>query len=204
MALQKKPLHTLEHFLPEGTYEQIIPYLNHYHIRLKITKERRTKYGDYKPGQRGHAHEISINGNLNPYHFLLTLVHELAHLVAFDRHGFRIKSHGHEWKKTYHELMIPFLNRKVFPEKLLTTIMSSMTNIKSSSCYNPTLSLALRQYDRHPLGTMIQDIAIGGLFATADGRQYKLLSKRRTRFEAIEIDTGKTYLFPALYEVEKL
>lgn len=202
MALEKKPLNVLEQFLPNGTYEDIIPYLDRYHIKLKITKARKTKYGDYRPARRGNAHQITVNGNLNQYQFLLTLVHEIAHLVAFDNYGFGIQSHGIEWKKTYQELMIPFLKESVFPTDLLQVVLSAMKNVKSSSCYDADLVLALRQYNTEPSGTLIQELSIGSEFIAANKKRYKLLSKRRTRYEAEELDTKKIYLFPALYEVE--
>lgn len=202
MALEKKPLNVLEQFLPSGTYEDIIPYLERYHIKLKITKERRTKYGDYRPARKGNAHQISVNGNLNPYQFLLTLVHEIAHLVAFDNYGFGIKSHGIEWKKTYQELMIPFLNERVFPPDLLQVVLAAMKNVKSSSCYDPNLVLALRKFDNKPSGTLIQELPLGSEFLAANKKRYKLLRKRRTRYEAEEIASKRIYIFPALYEVE--
>lgn len=204
MALKKKPLEALEQFIPPGTYDYIFSYLQRYKIKLSITKERKTKYGDYRPPQRGETHRISVNGNLNQYHFLLTLVHELAHLVAFDNYGFRIQSHGTEWKKTYQELMSPLLTTEVFPQTLLTAVQQSMQNVKSSSCYDPNLAIALRQYDSGPIGTLIRDLPMGSYFLAPNKKKYQLLEKRRTRYEAEEIETKKRYLFPALYEVEKL
>ncbi len=204
MALKKQPLDSLKQFIPKGTFDYIYSYLVKYNIKLRITKERKTKYGDYRPAMKGQAHRISVNGNLNPYHFLLTLVHELAHLVAFHDYGFDIQPHGKEWKTTYQHLMKPLLNPTMFPEDLLNAIQHSLVHVKSSSCYDATLALALRQYDDKPLGSMIQDIPIGSYFLTSDHKKYKLLNKRRTRYEAVEVLTNKRYLFPALYEVEKL
>ena len=204
MAFRKKPLQTLDQFIPEGTFDYVFSYLEKYNIKLSITKERKTKYGDYRPPQRGNTHRISVNGNLNSYHFLLTLIHELAHLVAFDTYGFRIQSHGVEWKKTYQDLMAPLLNTTIFPEDLLPAVQLSLDNVKSSSCYDPNLTLALRRYDSKPIGTLIQDLNNGDIFKAPDNKEYRLLNKRRTRYEAEEILTNKRYLFPALYEVEKL
>ena len=204
MALKKKPLQALEKFIPSGTFDYVYSFLEHYHIKLSITKERKTKYGDYRPPQRGQTHRISVNGNLNQYHFLLTLIHEIAHLVAFDEYGFGIQTHGNEWKKTYQNMMGPLLNDQVFPLDLLPAVKASLQNVKSSSCYDPNLALALRAYDSKPIGTFIKDLAIGSEFKAPDNNTYKLLSKRRTRYEAMEILTNKRYLFPELYEVEKL
>ncbi len=204
MALKKNPLEALKKFIPEGTFEYVYSYLEKYHIKLSITKERKTKYGDYRPPQKGDTHRISVNGNLNQYHFLLTLVHELAHLVAFDEYGFSIQSHGTEWKTTFQRLMHPLLNTSIFPEDLLPAVQQSLQEVKSSSCYDPTLSIALREYDDKPMGTLVRDLPIGSYFLAPDQKKYQLLNKRRTRYEAAEVLTNKRYLFPALYEVEKL
>ena len=201
MALKKHPLHALEHFLPKGAFEDVIPYLDRYHIKLKITKERKTKYGDYRLANKGGMHQITVNGNLNPYQFLLTLIHEIAHLIAFDNYGFGIKTHGEEWKKTYQELMIPFLNEEVFPAELLQVVLTAMRNVKSSSCYDPNLVLALRKYDENAMGKLIQELKSGDIFY-ASGKKYKLLRKRRTRYEAEEVESKRIYLFPALYEID--
>jgi len=204
MAFNKKPLQALEYFIPKGTFDYVYSFLEKYHIKLSITKERKTKYGDYRPPQKGDTHRISVNGNLNPYHFLLTLIHEIAHLVAFDIYGFRIQSHGEEWKTTYQEMMAPLLTERVFPKDLLPAVENSLRNVKSSSCYDDSLAMALRAYDNKPMGSLIKDLPIGSEFIAPNGKKYKLLNKRRTRYEAVEILTNKIYLFPALYEVEKL
>ncbi len=204
MALRKKPLEALSNFIPEGTFDYVFSYLETYRIKLSITKERKTKYGDYRPPKQGETHRISVNGNLNPYHFILTLIHEIAHLVAFDEYGFGIQSHGIEWKTTYQNMMAPLLTTNVFPENLLPAVKDSLRNVKSSSCYDQDLAMALRQYDNKPMGTLIKDLEMGSEFLAPNQQKYKLLKKRRTRYEAVEIHTNKLYLFPALYEVEKL
>ncbi len=204
MPTKKNPLEGLKKFIPENTFELIEPFLKQYAIHLKITRPRRTKYGDYRPPRPGQTHRISINGNLNPYHFLLTLVHEIAHLVAFDKYSFKIKSHGAEWQNTYRELLQPFLAHHIFPPALLSAIKKSLVSVKSSSCYDSNLAIALRAHDEKPVGIMIQDLEIGAVFATTDNRKFELLKKRRTRYEAKEITSQRVYLFPALYEVEKL
>lgn len=204
MALRKKPLESLKKFIPEGTFDYVYSYLEKYHIKLSITKERKTKYGDYRPPHKGPPHKISVNGNLNQYHFLLTLVHELAHLVAFDDYGFGIQSHGKEWKNTYQRLMVPLLNNTVFPAELLPAVQKSLRDVKSSSCYDAELAIALRKYDNRPMGTLVRDLPMGSFFIAPDNKKYQLLEKRRTRYEAVETLTNKRYLFPALYEVEKL
>jgi predicted SprT family Zn-dependent metalloprotease len=63
----------------------------------------------------GKNHRISVNGNLNKFSFLITLLHELAHLLAFENYGNRIQAHGKEWKFVYSNLLKDFIDKKIFP-----------------------------------------------------------------------------------------
>ncbi|MDZ7848645.1 MAG: hypothetical protein U5L96_18960 [Owenweeksia sp.] len=66
-------------------------------VMLKIVSPRKTKFGDYRfPQKRDPRHRISLNSNLNPFAFLITLIHEMAHLKAFKDYGHKIKAHGPE------------------------------------------------------------------------------------------------------------
>src|SRR5437868_12893848 len=98
MPKKEAPLKELESFLPEGTADDVIRFLQLYKVHLTITRERQSVLGDYRNKHFGRNHRISVNGNLNKYSFLITLLHELAHLVAFEKYGGRIQPHGKEWK----------------------------------------------------------------------------------------------------------
>lgn len=203
MALKKHPLQALENFLPENTFDLVVVYLHQYGIKLSIKKDRKSVYGDFRPAQNGLPHRISVNGGLNKYHFLITLIHEVAHLVTFETHKQMVKAHGIEWKKNFALLLKVFLEQKVFPSDVLSALENSLHNLKASSCSDPKLALALKKYDPSASGTLIQDLMPGEFFTTSDDREFRLLRKRRTRFEAENIATKQVYLFPALFEVKK-
>ena len=63
--------------------------------------------------------------NLNPYRFLMTLVHEVAHLVAFQKYGRAIKPHGKEWKFTFQTLMLPFIRPGSLSKCVVTATSTS-------------------------------------------------------------------------------
>jgi predicted SprT family Zn-dependent metalloprotease len=44
----------------------------------------------------------------------MTLIHEI-HLVAFEKYGRNIKPHGQEWKHTFQQLMVPYIDQKIIP-----------------------------------------------------------------------------------------
>ena len=67
-------------YIPETSVPLIVNWIIEYGVHLKITKDRSTKLGDFRPTlgvNRGHR--ITVNYNLNKYAFLITLVHEIAH-----------------------------------------------------------------------------------------------------------------------------
>ena len=194
---------TLEHFIPEKAIPQVIELLNHDHLVVKIKNERKTRHGDYRK-LRNNMHQITLNANLNHYRFLMTLIHEIAHFEAYQKHGRFIKPHGVEWKRTFQHLMLPFINPQIFPNQLLPLLAKHFKNPKASSDSDAQLSLALKQFDAPTDKVYVFEVPLGSTFKLYHGRVFKKGIKRTKRFECIEIKTGKLYLFNPNAEVELL
>ena len=192
---------TLQNYIPEQAVPYVLDLLKHDDLVVKVKKERKTRHGDYRklPNNR---HQITINANLNSYRFLITLIHEIAHFEAFEKYGRFIKPHGKEWKYTFQRLMLPLINPKVFPEQLLPLIANHFRNPKASSDTDVNLSLALKQLDGPNDKTFIFEVPYGSTFKLYNGRIFKKGEKRVKRFEAVEVKTGKLYLFNPNAEVE--
>ena len=77
---------SLKDFIPNAALDQVSKLLLHDNLVVKIKKERKTRHGDYRRLPNG-KHQITINSNLNPYRFLITLVHEIAHFEAYTTYG---------------------------------------------------------------------------------------------------------------------
>lgn len=60
----------LKKYIPEFAVAQIAIWIIESDFKLKITKERSTKLGDYTSPRDGLNHTITINHNLNQYSFL--------------------------------------------------------------------------------------------------------------------------------------
>ena len=147
-------------------------------------------------------HQITINCNLNEYRFLITLIHEIAHFEAYRNFGRFIKPHGKEWKQTFQRLMLPFLNPEVFPMELLPLLAKHFKNPKASSDTDIKLALALKQFDPPNDKTYIFEVPLGDHFKIYNGRIFKKGAKRRTRYEGVEVKSGRLYLFNPNAEVE--
>lgn len=204
MAKQQAPLEALKQFLPEGTFELVSAYLHSHKIHLTVTRERSSVLGDYRNAIGGKNHRISVNGNLNPYAFLYTLIHEIAHLLVFDRYGHRVASHGKEWKHQFSRLLKDFLGEDVFPADIRNAIAVSLHNPAASSCAEDDLLRVFRKYDTGKRDMFfVEEIEQGGLFSLKDGRIFKRGVKVRKRYKCLEVSSGKEYLFSPVYEVKK-
>lgn len=193
----------LLHFIPPAAQSMVKDLLTVEHLTLKVKNERKTRHGDYRQLPNG-KHQITVNANLNPYRFLITLVHEIAHFEAYKSYGRHIKPHGKEWKRTFQHLMLPFLRPEIFPTELLPLLAKHFKNPKASSDSDAKLSLALKQYNEVNDATYVFEVPIGENFKLYNGRIFKRGKQRRKRFECIEVKTGKLYLFNPNAEVELL
>ncbi len=194
---------TLARYIPEHSVRPVFELIVSNQVHLKIVNERQTRHGDYRRSLNG-KHEITVNASLNQYKFLITLIHEIAHLAAFEKFGRHIKPHGNEWKITFQRLMVPFIRPEIFPQHLLPLLARHFRNPSASSDTDTTLSLALKQFDQQNDKNYVFEIPYGSIFRIPNGKIFKKIAVRTKRFECLEISTGKTYLFNPNAEVELL
>src|SRR5574340_442110 len=114
MPKKESPLHHLNSYLPEGSFDGVVEYIVHHKVHLTITRERTTVLGDYRNRHLDKNHRISVNGNLNKYSFLITLLHEIGHLVTYEKYGNKIPSHGAQWKNEFAKILAGFISKKIF------------------------------------------------------------------------------------------
>ena len=205
MAKQEVPLLQLQSYIPEGSFEDVHHYLQHYKVQLTITRQRQSILGDYRHAHAGKAHRISINGNLNKYNFLITLLHELAHLFTYERFGHRVQAHGQQWKDEFSKILAQFLAKKIFPPDVETALVGTLKNPAASSCGDEKLLRVLRNYDAKKDGHfLVEQLKEGETFTIKGNRKFIRGEKIRTRYKCMEIATKKWYLFSGVYEVIQL
>jgi len=203
MSKTEAPLEAIRRYIPESAAPLVLDYLERFRVHLTITRERKSVLGDYRHATGFKAHRISVNGTLNKYSFLITLIHELAHLLTFQEYRHRVDPHGKEWKKIYGLLLKDFLHPDIFPKDLLHALSRSMHDLPASSCSDDSLMRVLRTYDRRNNGMlMVEQIPEGAVFDAGKGKLFKKGKKLRKRFQCVEVATGRLYLFSPLYEVK--
>lgn len=202
MSKKQAPLEYLSKFIPAAAVPRVLEYLHQYQVHLTITRERKSVLGDYRHATPHKNHRISVNGSLNPYAFLITLIHELAHLVTFMQYGNRVQPHGREWKNCYALLLKDFMGNQIFPALVEQALRQSMHDLPASSCADEDLMRVLKQFDPHNGLVMVESLSEGQLFDIGEGRIFKKGKKLRKRYQCTEVNTGKLYLFSPIYEVK--
>lgn len=189
---------TLSKYIPDSAVDSVVELLKAYPHQLKIVNKRATKHGDFKL-TKNRKYQITINNSLNPYQFLLTLIHEVAHLVTHIKHQ-RVQPHGKEWKQNFQHLMLPFLDPEIFPIELLPHLANYLKNPRASSDSDVKLSLAMKQFSQKSDKNFIFEVPLGDKFEYKK-KVYLRGNKRRTRYECIETQSKRVYLFNQNAEV---
>ena len=192
-----------EKYFPKAAVMYTYQLWQEYRFKFKITRQRKTKLGDYRFDPRKKKHLVTVNHNLNSYAFLITYIHEVAHLVAFMNHKNKISPHGEEWKETFRNLMKPVLNREVFPLALYNQLLKHMINPKATVYSDSRLMKILRSFDPESAKIHLDDIEIGSHFLFKD-RIFEKKILRRTRVLCKELSSGKKYLISKMAMVDPI
>lgn len=191
----------LAQYMPANAAPIIAKWIDYFQCEFKISKNRTTKLGDYRHPFKGTGHKISVNNGLNPYAFLVTTVHEFAHLLTWNDHKNKVKPHGAEWKTNFKRMMKPFFDLNVFPPDVSDSIATYLNNPAASSCTDLRLARALKKYDVKETGVHVEQLPMAAIFSLKDGRRFQKAEKIRKRYRCTCLDNGKVYLFNPLAEV---
>ncbi|MCK9218806.1 MAG: hypothetical protein M0P47_02000 [Bacteroidales bacterium] len=199
--------------LPEGSVPEIIDLLRKNPIQLKVTRHRTSKSGDFRAPYKNQPARITVNGTLNPYAFLITLIHELAHHQVWldhtrklQRFTIRRKSrplpHGKEWKDQFRYLMQPFLDENIFPDELQLVFSQYMENPKASSSADHQLSKILKTFDPPDQSIPLEELPFDAVFSLHGKRSFQKKEKIKTRYRCICLKTNRIYLISSYAPVQ--
>jgi hypothetical protein len=180
--------------IPAAAIQYCAELWRKYPFRLRLSKSRVTKAGDFTC--RNGQFIISLNRDLNPYLFLVTYIHEVAHRVVYEHYGNRCRAHGPEWKQTFQELMNPLLTTACFPEKLLPLLRKHMVNPRASCFSDVKLTGCFMEYDQQPQGLVLLSSLPENTLFQLRSRCFIKGHARRTRFACRDTSTRGLYLIP--------
>lgn len=199
---------TLDQYIPSTAVDAVFDFMNRNCVRLHITRKRTTKLGDYRwPQPRHNFHEISVNGDMNPYKFLMVLLHEMAHLNCYLLHETSVQPHGHEWQNEYRKLLIAYLH--CFPHDVAALIANYVKRIPLNRSLDNQIDALLLHYD--PGYTPSQDLTLNDL---QPGDTFRLIAKpkhlftaqerRRTRWICLDLNDHRQYIVSGTAQVKKV
>ena len=186
----------LQTHVPASSVEYCLNLWKQSPFELKVTKSRQTKVGDFTSRRTKNHPRITLNNDLNQYLFLVTYVHEVAHLRVYLQYGSSVDPHGDQWKSTFTNLMVPLLWENVFPDEILHELRRHMINPKASSFADTILTQAFRKFDRNTSQMELSDVPEGSIFRL-QGKYFKKGKLRRTRVLCRELQSKRDYLVPA-------
>ena len=190
-------------FVPEHSVNYCVQLYESLNFEFKIKRARKTKFGDYRFDRLGDHHVITINNDLNPYAFLITYLHEVAHLITYQQHRHSVNPHGPEWKNNFKKVARPVLKPEIFPSEIINQVARYLSNPKASSCSDPLLYQLLKNYDKPNGLVFLKNLKPGDQFYFHD-HHYQYLEKRRTRIVCMHLTKGKKYLINQIAEVQPI
>jgi hypothetical protein len=195
-------MQALKRYMPPHAVEYCSELIMLHKLHLHIEVERKGRLGDYSP-HLGRGNRISINHNLNPYDFLITFIHELAHHTTYKKYGARHEAHGKEWKDEFKNCMRPIVMMKFFPENIGKELIRHMKSPKYTHSGDVALMKALMQHDTNKNYTTLDELAEGALFKMSERSRIILKkgTKRKTYFDCEAVSGNRKYLVHAIAKI---
>jgi len=188
--------------MPAEAIPMVVEFIVQHKVHFTVSKKRKTKLGDYRPPHDGKPHRISVNGDLNQYAFLITTLHEMAHLLTFIGHKNRVKPHGIEWKSAFKLVSQPLITENIFPADIELVLNNYLQNARASSCADPRLYRVLSRYNENNQ-LRVEDLKIGTKFKL-NGKIFVKGKKLRTRFECEEVYSRRKYRVLGVAQIEHI
>ncbi|MEI6823418.1 MAG: SprT-like domain-containing protein [Bacteroidota bacterium] len=195
----------LANYFPLEVVDEMYDLVVSLKIHLKVSKSRKTKLGDYCPPVRTGIHRITINYNLNKYEFLITFIHEVAHLKVWNKYAGKVLPHGNEWKNEYLRLMVPYIQRNIFTDEIKQALVAYFKNPGASKYSDNNLVQALRVHDDNPHNLVsLEKLPINTKFILPDGRTFIKGELRRKCYKCQSLQNKRFYIFQPLAKVNIL
>lgn len=192
-----------EQFFPAESIDYCFALWKNNNFHFKITKARQTKLGDYSYDPRTGKHQVTVNYNLNKYAFLVTFIHEVAHLLVKVNVKYKHDPHGAEWKQYFRDTFKPLLNENILPKSILVQLIDYLRDPAASTGGHHGLYLALRSFDVSTGEIPLKELALNEKFSF-QGRVFVRGELRRTRFVCTELPSQKQYLVPIVAMVRRV
>ena len=194
-------MNELREQLPVGFYDMALGWMEELDFQLKITRQRKTKLGDFRFDVKTGQHLVSVNRTENKWSFLITFAHEAAHSLVYRKYGSGTKHHGIEWKASFRIYLLQILSSGLVPEKLAKALAAYAKNPRASTFSFQPLVIGLSDFNSNADTRRYLYQSQPGSQFKFNGKVYTLLNKRRTRALCEQSISGRRYLISLTAEV---
>lgn len=200
--VEKNTWGEFEHLFPKNSIPLINELCKGHEFKMVLRYNRSSKLGDFRSPYLGKPATITVNGDINPYFFLITFVHEFAHLLIWEEYKGKVRAHGKEWKNKFTEILMPFANNHIFPDEVVPILQQHLLNPKASSHADPKLYQVLRNYNHNANDIiLLRELEENKPFKLESGRKFIKGKTRRSRILCRELNGSKEYLIHGYAEV---
>jgi len=190
-----------ERLLP-GSERLLEQWLDGAQIRLKLSRSRSTKHGDFRFPRNGLPAVITLNHDMHPVEFMITLSHELAHYRAWKRYGRSIRPHGEQWKHEFRWMLKEMIESGILEPEVSRAIYQCYFKREriGSSAGEPILRV-LGKAGKDSGFTRVADIPEGTVFRLRNGKVLVKGIKLRSRFRCRDPKSGRDYSVSPMAEI---
>lgn len=190
-------------YIPESGIEITSNWIKTYPLQIRITRDRTTKSGDFRPPDRTSLYNrISINRSLNNYAFIITFAHEFAHVITWNKYKIKAKPHGNEWKENYRILIFSLIENNIFPAEIEHALIKCFVANNQPACSSEhNLSVVLSKYDTENKGQFLDVLAFDSIFAIHNGKVFRKGEKIRTRYKCYCLNNKRWYYISPVMRV---
>ena len=189
----------LSNHVPENAIHYCYDLWQKTPFHFRLANDRKTKLGDFKVNLKTDDFTISVNKSLHPYLFLITYVHEVAHLRTYLSYGKKVSPHGQRWQESFSATIKPLISDLIFPTSLIPLLEKHFEKPKATFYADVRLSKALLHYQNPSKGIKVDELNPGDEFLW-NGQKYEFLKRRRTR--ALCKSNDKLYTLPLMLNIE--
>jgi len=183
-------------FDPEAAQE-IASIIVSNNIQLRISRPRKSKHGCFRPSRNGSKHKLSLNGDLAKDSALLVFLHELSHLIVWQKFGKNVAPHGNEWKSVFSLYIQSFVSKGYFSPQLKNDLMEFSKNIKATGLGSEELARKLgmenQEPDKDDGGVFVEELHEDSIFSLQNGRLFKKGKLLRKRYLCQCLTTHRKY-----------
>jgi SprT protein len=188
----------------DGSEELVNSWLAATPVPVRLSKSRSSKHGDFRLPRLGRPAYITINHDLHPVDFLITLTHEIAHYRNWKKHGRRIRPHGAEWRNEFREMLAEILKAGFLDRDISSAIVQFYFKRKLiGSGTSEQLNKLLGKTAETGGSLRVADLPEGARFTLRSGKTFIKGKKLRKRYQCRDTVSLRIYSVHPFAEVKE-